>query len=308
MSLARPRSGSWVLALALVSTVTAVISPEIPWHRNIYRYVFVLDITQSMNARDYSVVGLPPDRLSFAKTSLRKAVPQLPCGSQVGIAVFTTKDSLVLLEPLETCGGFSVIDKVLSRLDWRMAWSADSNIERGLYSALLLLKKMDPVPRLVFLTDGEQTVKELHRPPLARHAGSVDGFLIGVGGTTVPVPVPRLNERNQLDGYWTNEEVDRFDLETAETAADKGDADSHYLSRLQESGLIELANRTGLEYRRLQSTQQFSDLLHSEHLGQSAAVRLNAGAPFAGIAWLLVCLIYLRRFVETAMKRRNSRA
>src|SRR5690606_4660785 len=118
----------WRLAIHALLVSLALINPTVPVRKDSYNIVFDIDITQSMNARDYHVEGMPSDRLSFVKESLKQVVAALPCQSRVGLSLFTTKNSFLLFEPLEVCEHYSVIEQSLMKIDWRMAWAADSHI------------------------------------------------------------------------------------------------------------------------------------------------------------------------------------
>jgi len=286
----------WIVALALFSLLVCFFYPTWTQQQNTYRYVFILDITQSMNTRDYTISGFPPDRLSFAKKSLQQAIKHLPCGSETGIGLFTTKDSMILIEPVEICSHYSVIDEMISHIDWRMAWAADSNIERGLYSAILTLRKWQDHTNLVFFTDGEQSIKELHRPPLSKHFAAVKGFIIGVGGTH-PSPIPKLDKDNQVIDYWKNEEVTNVDFTTATNQPPKLDPKMNYLSSLQESALITLANTTGLMYRRLQSARQLGQILNAKNLAVSMPVSTDIRWIFALMTLWFLLWVWFRRVI-----------
>ena len=269
----------WLPLLALVVLLFTYARPTLPIKQNVYRYLFVIDITQSMNARDYHAEGMPADRLSFAKESLRRVLHDLPCGSRVGLGLFTTKNIMLLFEPIEVCRHFAVVDDVIAHVDWRMAWSADSNIERGLYTAIQKIKKSDDQTRLVFLTDGEQTVNELHRPPLAKVANTVPGLIVGVGGLK-PVPLPKLDQENRMIGYWQRNEVKRPDRQPPTDRAATKPNNRIYRSLLNEAELKQLAGTLGLGYHRLVSAERFSEALRSTKLADQRVVATD-------IRWLL---------------------
>jgi mxaL protein len=119
--------------------------------RPLFNYVFVIDITQSMNARDYHVTDLPADRLSVVKQSIKHALQKLPCDSKASLGLFTNKNMFMLFEPLEICQHYNVLEQSLMKIDWRMAWAADSHIARGIYTSIKEINRMEDKPRLVFL-------------------------------------------------------------------------------------------------------------------------------------------------------------
>ncbi len=263
--------------------------PKVTLQQPVYRFIFVLDITQSMNARDYHVSNMPNDRLSFARQSLQMMVQDLPCGSEVGLGVFTTKNTLLLFEPIEICANFGVIDDTLAHIDWRMAWAGDSNIARGLYTGIRTLMKLKNNIHLVFLSDGEQTTAELHPPPLAKNSGKVPGLIVGVGGLTA-VPIPHLNQHNQVTGYWSNNEVGSN--ASIEKAADQGNR--HYLSALNEPRLRQLAETTGLDYHRLETADKLSDALTIAKFAEQRPIATDIRWIFSLISLLLLLSMYRR--------------
>lgn len=254
----------WCLAGACLAAFLALLVPKFPLPRAVYRYVFVIDITQSMNAQDYHVANLPADRLGFAKEALRQAIRQLPCGSEVGLGLFTTQNTQLLFEPMEVCEHLAVIDETLSHLDWRMAWAANSQIAQGLYSALRHLAERDAGLRLVFLSDGQDAPPQTVKRSYDGRPGEVAGLIVGVGGTT-PAPLPKYDRDNHQVGYWQNAEVN------AMPASDAGEANApaqrregHYQSWLDEARLLELSAATGLRYHRLVSPEDLSRQLRDD--------------------------------------------
>lgn len=274
------------LILAVLLLGGALIAPKVTLQQPVYRFMFVLDITQSMNSRDYHVSGMPNDRLSFAKQSLQTVIQDLPCGSEVGLGLFTTKNTLLLFEPIEVCANFGVIDDTLAHIDWRMAWAGDSNIARGLYTGIRILRKLKNNIHLVFLSDGEQTTNELRPPPLAKNSGKVQGIMVGVGNLTA-VPIPHLNEHNQVTGYWSNNEVG------IEKTAHKGN--QRYMSALNEPRLKQLAETTRLDYHHLETADKLSDALTVAKFAEQRPVATDIGWLLSLTSLLLILIMYRRR-------------
>ncbi len=244
--------------------------PSLSLKRPVFRYLFVIDITQSMNASDYHQEGLPADRLGFVKASIRQALEKLPCGSEVGLGLFTTRNSQVLFEPLEICEHFPLISDVLEHIDWRMAWAADSHIARGLYSGLREAAARGVGTRLVFFSDGQQFPPESDTPPFDGQPGVVGGLIVGVGGNQ-PVPIPRLDKENRPIGFW--EYVDLRDY--LPPSAIPTDASSLYLTRLDESLLNQLAITSGLTYHRLETPEGLAQALQSPVLAAERVVAVD---------------------------------
>ena len=268
--------------------------------------MFVLDITQSMNARDYHEKDLPPDRLGYAKAAILTALHELPCGSEVGLGLFTTQTVHALFEPLEICEHFPVIDDALSHIDWRMAWSADSHIETGLYHALHTLRKTDQTTRLVFLTDGQETPPQGVQAQYDGKPGEIGGMLVGVGGNQ-PVTVPRYNRENQMIGNWENEDIEVPPISTTvysgKTETRILPREGPYLSWLDETRLKELAATTGLRYHRLNDPEAFVESLLAPDLAESRAAKTDL-RPYLAI---IALLIFFMTLLPTPRKLKRSR-
>lgn len=287
----------WLLALPAVLLLLALFKPSIPLRKDSYNLIFVIDITQSMNARDYHVDGMPSDRLSFVKESLKEVISALPCQSHVGLSLFTTKNSFLLFEPLEVCEHYTVIEESLMKIDWRMAWAADSHIARGLYTSLREAARIDSGPSLVFFTDGQQTPVSAKDPRFLLERGQVKGLLVGVGNL-LPVPIPKYDPNNIQTGYWQFAEADR--------RIRKGqDALGEYLTSVQEQALQRLAGITGLHYHHLETPEQLSRALQTGDLRQQQVVRYEFSWILVLIALMIFSSPYLnvRRFILVGSSR-----
>ncbi len=278
----------WSLFSAVMLLALCLTRPTLPLKRPVFRYLFVIDITQSMNASDYHQAGLPTDRLGFAKASIRQALDKLPCGSEVGLGLFTTRNSQVLFAPLEVCGHFPLIADVLDHIDWRMAWAADSHIARGVYTALRETAAWGGDTRLVFFSDGQQFPPEPDFPPFDGKPGAIGGLLVGIGGN-LPVPIPRLDKENRPLGFW--EYVDLRDY--LPPAAMPKDGSSLYLSRLDEPALRRLATITGLSYLRLENPESLTRALLARNLTTERIVAVDIRWMLGLLALLLLLITHL---------------
>ncbi|MDD5035910.1 MAG: VWA domain-containing protein [Methylococcaceae bacterium] len=257
-----------------------------------YRYLLVVDITQSMNARDYHRTGLPADRLGFVKVSIRQALHDLPCGSELGLGLFTTHHTQLLLEPLEICQHFSLLDDTLEHIDWRMAWAADSHIAHGLYSGLREAARRGKETRLAFFSDGQQFPPEPEAPSFDGKPGEVGGVIVGVGGSQ-PVPIPRLDRENRPQGFW--ESVDLRDYLPASAMPGQKEGSAYYLSHLDESALRGLAAGTGLGYHRLETPEGLVRALMAKDLAAERMVATDFSGMLALLALFFLLLTRLPR-------------
>lgn len=277
----------WLAFAAVLVVAATFLEPKVRLLKNTYRYLFILDITQSMNTQDYAVPGMPSDRLSFVKQALRNTLPEFPCGSQIGLGIFSNKETLLLFEPIEVCENFSILDDVISHIDWRMAWAAESNIRRGLYSSIRTVVRLAEKPHLVFMTDGEPTIEDYHPAPLKRHAGKTKGIVVGVGGQT-PAPIPKLDQENTLIGYWKSEEISI--LQNHSSAS--GNEDGYYLSTVDEANLRNLAALTKLHYHRLETPDGLKQVLLADEFADKQSVMTDIRWIFALTALVLVFVDY----------------
>lgn len=270
--------------------VSLFFEPKVFWPREAYRFEFVLDITQSMNARDYHLKGYPEDRLGFAKAALREAIEALPCGSEVGLGLFTTQSVHFLFEPLEVCEHLPVIRDALSHIDWRMAWSADSHVEFGLYHAIRELSKTDPKTRLVFLTDGQETPPQTVQPVFDLPPGTVKGLLVGVGGRS-PVSVPRYDRDNHPIGIWENADIEKAPLSSTvyslEVVTRALPSVGPYLSFLDEAHLQHLSSITGMALTTLTEPSRFIRELQHPALAEPRLTRTDL-RPWIGLLSLIL--------------------
>lgn len=255
----------WLLATALVGLIAALFAPHIALSRPARDLLLVIDVTGSMNARDYVLDGRPAARLDAAKRAGRALLTGLPCQSKLGLGIFTERRTFLLFEPAEVCENFAAIDGAIEALDWRMAWEGDSYIARGVHSAIAIASGLKT--DLVFLTDGHEA------PPLAGSglpvfdgkAGEVAGLLVGVGRLD-PVPIPKFDEDGHEVGFYAESDVpqeNRSGPPPADAPSRAGwnprnapwgreaATGTEHLSGLREEHLRALAAQTGLGYARL---------------------------------------------------------
>ncbi|MBF4991231.1 vWA domain-containing protein [Methylophilus sp. QUAN] len=266
------------LILILLLLTLVLFKPHWRLPNRVYDWYFVVDITQSMNVPDYQVAGKSMSRLQMAKQSIRKTLSALPCGSQVALGMFTERNVVNVVEPVEVCSHFAALDQTVASMDWRMAWAADSFISHGVYHALEQAPQLGKQMRVMFFTDGQQAppANPKYMPSYAGKPGDVQGYLVGMGKPT-PSKIPKLDEKNAVAGYWEQEEVQRFgNFGMAETlsvlAMEQGQHDRNaghgpgnallenaHLSALDAQNLQRLANTTGLHFVRLDAAAQSSD-------------------------------------------------
>jgi mxaL protein len=245
MRFARLERESISIALVLGLLLLALLMPRVELPRNSYSYLVVFDISQSMNVEDYELDGVPVSRLDYAREAVRRVLPKLPCGSQIGWGAFTGYQTLLLMTPVEVCEHYNDLLASVGQIDGRMRWSNASEITKGVYWSVVAAQATELRPDIVFMTDGHEA------PPLdAAYAPrmfedltgpAIQGWLIGVGGV-MPRPIPKIDEEGRRQGYWRAYEV----VHGPSTGEDPGSAGEH-LSGVREAHLGAVAEQVGFQ-------------------------------------------------------------
>ncbi len=272
--------------LALGATFT---EPTLELERPTYRYVFVFDITGSMNVQDVGTTTQPMSRLEYAKQMTLQTLKRMPCGTEAGLALFTGHRAFLMITPVEICANYRELSVVLSNIDWRMTWEARSEVAKGLFKSLELLTSVAGAPRLVFVTDGHEAPPlNPDVPPQFRgEVGAVNGVIVGVGGAKL-VPIPKFDKTGAPAGFWQADEVMHIDTFNAERIERDGGAPitsgTEHLSSLRETYLENLAADTALGYHHLVGTGAFEEELKSAELALPKVVTTDIRAWFGLLA------------------------
>lgn len=318
-------------ALAALALAATFLDPGVRIERRLFEHVVVLDITQSMNVTDELLDGKPASRLAFAKEALRESLLALPCGSKLGWAVFTEYRSFLLLAPVEVCANLGELRATLARIDGRMAWSGNSEVSKGLHSALGIARDLPGKPSLVFITDGQEAppLNPQYRPAFDDKPGEVPGLIVGVGDL-LPSPIPKTDPLGRPLGVWRADEVMQTDPRSkgrgasvdGEKLADDGAGapavglgatpGREHLSALREGYLRLLASERGLRFHRLQAAQGLADELSSPALARPVVARADARVALAALAFVLLLVRsgwpVLQRLRQAAVWKKRSAA
>lgn len=261
----RDRRAQVLLAALLLTALTFVVHP-LTLTRQGVELLAVVDISGSMNVRDYKGAGgKPASRLDTAKAALRDLVAHLPCGSKLALGIFTERRPFLLFAPIEVCQGFAPVTGAIDGLDSRMAWEGDSRVSAGFFRAVEMAASLGA--DLVFLSDGQEAppLPSQGAPTFDGKPGAVHGLIVGTGDYKLS-QIPKFDDRGRETGFYGETDVqqeNRFgpppaDAESREgynprnapfggTAA-KG---SEHLSSVREPHLKTLAGETGLAYAHL---------------------------------------------------------
>lgn len=262
----RVRDPRLLLLIGAVGLLAAaLVGPQWPMTRDGFDVLAVVDITGSMNVRDYAEGGRPISRLEAVKSALRAMIAEMPCPSRVALGVFTERRPFLLFEPIDACADYAPLEASIAALDWRMAWEGDSRISAGLFRAIDMAREMKT--DLLFFTDGQEA------PPLPASGGpsfdaqrsAVHGLVVGVGGYELS-PIPKFDDKGREIGFFSADDVpheSRFGLPpkgaeqrdgyNARNAPFGGEiaVGVEHMSSVREPYLQSLADKTGLTYTHL---------------------------------------------------------
>jgi mxaL protein len=178
---------SVLLGSAMLMLVLAMCHITVPVKHNIYTYLLVADITQSMNTVDTTIDGKPASRIAHTQKMLHEVVSSLPCGTKVSVALFAGVSVAALYNPIEVCDNFAVIQDTIDHLDWRTAWSGNSRIRESLFSITRAIRSFPETAQVVFFTDGEEAPRlhAFNTRDLTNFQGADGWLLVGVGSESV---------------------------------------------------------------------------------------------------------------------------
>ena len=314
---------AWPLAGAAALLLAGFAHPHWPGQQNLVEQVVVLDVTDSMNTLDMLDANngvTPVSRLHFVKQALALVLPQLPCGSRLGWAVFTEHRSYLLTLPVEVCEHRQELLRSLSFIDRRMAWSGNSEIAKGLHSGLRFAQLIPSKPALVFITDGHEAppLDARYRPGHDLKIADLKGLVVGVGGTTLQ-PIPKTDPTGRPIGRWRADEVEQTSprskaratgVDNEPDAADEVSSalgntpGAEHLSSLREPYLRLLASELGLGYHRLVSVPELLQALQAPALTRPVAVQRDGRLALAAAALALQLWPFVS---EWASRRRQQR-
>ena len=195
-----------LLSVALVLLLVALFRPSINVQREIYSYLFVVDITQSMNTVDMVLEGKPVSRIAYTRQLMRETLASLPCGTRVAMAFFAGTEAALQYSPIEVCQNYDAIQDNIAHVEWRMAWSGNSRLRQGAQSIAHLTRTLREPAQVVFFTDGEEAPRlhAFNTLDLAGFQGGKGWLVVGIGSEK-GAPIPKLDENNKLLGYWSAE-------------------------------------------------------------------------------------------------------
>jgi len=297
----RHRRDVSLLALALILLVIGLFNPKIPIKRDVFSYIFVVDISQSMNVVDKTLNGKPVSRLVYLQDALHKVISELPCGTDISIGLFAGVSVAALYTPIEVCENFDAINDTIDHFDWRTGWSGNSRLRSSMPVLAKTIRSFPAPAQVVFFTDGEEAPK-LHifnREDLSAFQGGEDWLFVGIGSDK-GTPIPKFDEHNQLIGYWANEsfamqpgiaQISESNLGTRNDSIANSESD-RYLSKLDEEHLKELAKDVNGMYVRGDDVQHILTAMKSQKPARREKANFELRWILASVAGILFLLAY----------------
>ncbi len=297
----RHRRDVTLLLVALLLLIAALFNPRIPIKRDIYSYMLVADISQSMNTVDKSLNGKPVSRMVFMQDLLHRLIGELPCGTNVSMSVFAGVSVAALYTPIEVCENFDAINDTIDHLDWRTAWSGNSRVRASMTTLAKTIRSFPEPAQVVYFTDGEEAPK-LHvfnRTDLTAFQGGEDWLFVGIG-SDAGTPIPKFDEHNQLIGYWSGDsfamqpgiaQISESNLGVRDDNVAGGTSD-RYLSKLDEEYLKELSKEVNGLYVRGNSVHDVLEAMKKQKPVRKDKAAFELRWILAAMAGLLFILAY----------------
>ena len=166
-------------------------------------------------------------------------------------------------------------------------------------------------------------------PAFAGKQGEVKGVVMGVGNIEKS-PIPKLDEQDNITGYWALEEVQRyatFGMARVQSALDmeRQQQDFHHgrnaphganpnaindanLSGLDETNLLNLTHTTGLSYQALSDTSVLSEAMSQRSMAVWQKSDTDMRPLFGLLAVLFIIAYFLpQSYLDSLFKRTQLR-
>lgn len=298
----RHRRDLALLSVALVLLLIAMFKPTWPIKRDIYSYLLVADISQSMNVKDMTILGKPATRMEYQKHLLHRVIGELPCGTQVSIGLFAGVSVAALYTPIEVCENFHAIEDSIDHLDWRMGWSGNSRVRESMFTLAKLIRSFPEPAQVVYFTDGEEAPKlhAFNTKDLTGFQGGKNWLFVGIGSDR-GTAIPKLDENNQLIGYWSNEsfamqpgiaQISEANIGIRDDNVAPSESD-RYMSKLDEKYLESIAKEVSGSYVNGDSVQSVLTAMKNQPPARRDKAKLELRWWLAGLAGILFLLAYV---------------
>lgn len=297
------------MIVAFILIAAALWFPKTDRTIKVMDILFVIDITQSMDVEDAEVAGEQVSRLTWAKDYSQKTLVDLPCGSHVGLAVFSEYRSLILMNPVEVCANYNDLKQMIAKINGTMAWALSSEVSKATFEAIKSAKLIEPNPSIVFITDGHES-PPLHKTLFAKfrgNPGEVPGVFVGVGGDDL-LAIPKHSLEGEDLGVWQVNDVLHQDV----YVSGRGDmqqqnalkAKTEHLSSQKKVHIKRLATMVGFDYvLSPESPNSLIKKLHSVANTHDQVVSYSWAPWLAGLALIILVALYFPAHLKS---RKNT--
>lgn len=308
----RSRRDVSMLAAAFLLLIIAAFKPTIPLPRNIYSYILVVDISQSMNVEDATLNGKRTSRIAYTQAMLHQVIANMPCDTRVSIGLFAGVSIAALYNPIEVCSNYAAIQDTIDHLDWRTAWSGNSRLRDSMLTLARVLRAFPEPAQVVYFSDGEEAPKlhAFNTKDLTNFQGGNGWLFVGIGSIE-GAPIPKYDEKNQLIGYWSNDsfamqpgiaQISEANLGVRDNNVAGGTGD-RFISKLQEDYLKDLSKEVSGDYVRGDSLQTILTAMKHQKPARTDIAPYGIHWILASIAALLVLVTYLPKNPFQAIRK-----
>jgi mxaL protein len=298
----RTRRDAALLTSAFVLLIAAAFKPTLPLPRNIYSYLLVADISQSMNVLDTTLNGKQVTRMEYTQFMLHHIVANMPCGTRVSIGLFAGASVAALYNPIEVCSNYAAIQDTIDHLDWRTAWSGNSRVRESMFTLARVIRAFPEPAQVVYFTDGEEAPKlhAFNTKDLTNFQGGNGWLFVGIGSEQ-GTAIPKLDDKNQLIGYWSADsfamqpgiaQISEANIGVRDNNVAGGTGD-RYISKLQEDYLKDLSKQVNGDYVRGDNLQSILSAMKNQKPARRDIAPYGIQWILASIAGLLLILAYL---------------
>jgi len=298
----RSRRDAALLASAFVLLIAAAFKPTLPLPRSIYSYLLVADISQSMNVVDTSLNGKQVTRMEYTQYMMHHIVANMPCGTRVSIGLFAGVSVAALYNPIEVCSNYAAIQDTIDHLDWRTAWSGNSRLRDSMFTLARVLRAFPEPAQVVYFTDGEEAPKlhAFNTKDLTNFQGGNGWLFVGIGSDK-GTAIPKLDDKNQVIGYWSAEsfamqpgiaQISEANIGVRDNNV-AGAAGDRFLSKLQEEYLKDLAKQVSGDYVRGDSLQSILSAMKHQKPARRDIAPYEIQWILASLAGILLLMAYL---------------
>ena len=303
-----------VFLLSIFLCLVAINNPVINIKKTITSYMFVVDVSQSMNAKDLTHNDKIISRINYTKLLLKKIINESDCGSFFSINIFAADNVASIIEPVEKCKNYDELIDTIDKLEWRMAWKGNSRITFGVKSAAKMQDSLNFPSKILFFTDGDEApkVNAINKVNLDNFNLGNEIIFVGIGGDK-KVPVPRYNSRNMLVGFWGSDIYDSLPGATGSRNIDSGKDDpdpsvasaeyDRYQSKLYEEYLLGITSQINAKYFRGDFSTEFIKSILKNKPKKKIQSELFLERPSVFLILLLIFILYTEKKLIAFLKK-----